>query len=219
MREIYLTFLSQKRDEKRLSYDDLVPRTSMSKSKIQRIFTGQTEPTVSDLEIIVEKGLGANIKELYALVGESELKASEDVDYKGAQALMDEFAAEKARIHTNYETKIETLVAQSDKRQQAFTDALAQIGEQYRKNADCLTGIIRDNEAYIRDLLAKTEHANSIAISEKERAETAEKRVIELDKRRYQVFWSMLGVIVLLLFIIVISIVFDIPAFNWGNTP
>lgn len=217
MREIYLSFLNQKKDEKRLSYDELAPKTNMSKSKLQRIFTGQTEPTVSDLEILVEKGLGANIDELYAIVGESELKASEDIDYKGAQALLADFAAEKAQIHENYKTNIQHLVAKSDERQQIFTDTLKLIGDQYRANVEFLIGINEDNKARLVDLLAKTEHANAMAVSEQKRAEEAEKRVVELDKRRYQVFWSMLGVIVLLLLIIVISIVFDIPAFNWGN--
>lgn len=217
MRTVYLTYLTQKKDEKKLSYDDMVPRTNMSKSKIQRIFTGQQEPTVSDLETIVEKGLQEDIDTLYAMIGKREMRDSEELDFKGAKALMDEFATEKARIHATYEAKLNSLVEQSDKRQQAFTDALNQMGEQYRKNADYMKGVIVDNEGYIRDLLAKVEHANAIADSERNRAEDAEGRIEELDKRRHHVFWGMLGVVIVLLCIIVVSIAFDIPAFNWGN--
>lgn len=225
MRQIYLDYLAQTRDEKRLSYDDLVPRTNMSKSKLQRIFTGQTEPTVSDLEIIVEKGLKGRIEDLYAKIGEQELKDSEELDYKGARALLDDFNAEKKQIRTEYQTRIDQLVSSNDDRQKAFTLALDQIGAQYKKNADYLTGIIKDNENYIRDLLEQTERANMIAAAAQENAQEVEKKIAVLDKRlvdsekrRFQVFWSMLSVIILLLVVIVISVVFDIPAFNWGNS-
>lgn len=217
MRAVYLTYLTQKKDEKKLSYDDMVPRTNMSKSKIQRIFTGQQEPTVSDLETIVENGLQEDIDTLYAMIGKREMRDSEELDFKGAKALMDEFASEKARIHANYEAKLNSLVEQSDKRQQAFTDALNQMGEQYRKNADYMKGVIADNEGYIRDLLAKVEHANAIADSEKHRAEAAEERIDELDKRRHQVFWSMLTLVAFMAILLVLGVVLDLPMIGMGN--
>lgn len=224
MRQIYLDYLAQTRDEKRLSYDDLVPRTNMSKSKLQRIFTGQTEPTVSDLEIIVEKGLKGRIEDLYAKIGEQELKDSEELDYKGARALLDDFNAEKKQIRTEYQTRIDQLVSSNDERQKAFTLALDQIGAQYKKNADYLTGIIKDNENYIRDLLEQTERANVIAAAAQQRAKASEEkisvledRVVESEKRRYKVFWTMLALSALLLFLLVLGVILDLPMIGMGN--
>ena len=224
MRQIYLDYLAQTRDEKRLSYDDLVPRTNMSKSKLQRIFTGQTEPTVSDLEIIVEKGLKGRIEDLYAKIGEQELKDSEELDYKGARALLDDFNAEKKQIRTEYQTRIDQLVSSNDERQKAFTLALDQIGAQYKKNADYLTGIIKDNENYIRDLLEQTERANMIAAEAQKRAQesekkisTLEKRLVQSEKRRYKVFWTMLALVVILLTLLVLGVILDLPLIGMGN--
>ena len=217
MRKIYLDFLTQKKDTKKLSYDDIVITSNMSKSKLQRIFTGQVDPTVSDLEAIVEKGLGASMMELYALIGRQEFKDSESLDYKGAKELLSDFNAEKAQIRTEYQTRIDQLVATSDERQKAFTLALEKLSTQYKVNADYLVGIILDNEAYIRDLLAKTEAANKIAAEAQERAKNAEKRIDSLDKHRHQVFWSMLLLVFVLLGIIIASVVLNIPAIGWGN--
>ena len=217
MRQIYLDFLTQKKDAKKLSYDDLVASTNMSKSKLQRAFTGQVELTVSDLEIIVEKGLSASIQELYARVGEQEMKDSEDLDFKGARALLADFNAEKQQLRQEYQTRIDQLVATSDERQKAFTTALEQIGAQYKANANYLTDIIIDNEAYIRDLLAKTEHAQHIAKAAQSRAEKAESKIEKLDKKRFQVFWSMLAVTLLLIGIIIASMILNLPELGWGN--
>lgn len=217
MREIYLDFLAQKKDAKRLSYDEMEKTANMSKSKLQRIFTGQVDPTVSDLETIVEKSLGASLTELYALIGKKEFMDSEEIDYKGAKELLADFSAEKAQIRAEYQARIDQLVATSDERQKAFTLALDQMGTQYRKNADYLVGVINDNEAYIRDLLAKNEAANRIASEAQEQAKKAQTRIDNLDKRRYQVFWSMLLLVFVLLGIIIASIVLNIPAIGWGN--
>lgn len=231
MKEIYLNFLTKKKDIRRASYEDMESRTNMSKSKLQRIFTGQTDPTVSDLEIIVEKGLQSSLVELYALIGKQEMEASEELDYKGAHALMEEFAREKAQINESYKVNIEHLMQKSDERQEAFTKALTVIGEQYRANADYLTGVIRDNEGYIRDLLAKTEHSNAIAIAEQKRAEDAENRAKIADeradsaekenrttrKKMYMLFSGMLVLVILLVVLLALGIVLDLPTLGMGN--
>ena len=43
MKEIYLNYLTQKKDAKKLAYDVLEERTNISRSKLQRIFTGQLD--------------------------------------------------------------------------------------------------------------------------------------------------------------------------------
>lgn len=217
MRKIYLDFLTQKKDAKKLSYDEMELTSNMSRSKLQRIFTGQVDPTVSDLETIVEKSLGANIMELYALMGKQEFKDSESLDYKGAKELMADFYAEKAQIRAEYQTRIDQLVSTGDERQKAFALSLEQLSTQYRKNADYLVGIIEEKEAHIQDLLAQNVQANKIAKAAQERAEAAEKRIDDLDKRRHQVFWSMLLLVFILLGIIIASFILNIPAIGWGN--
>lgn len=217
MRKIFLDFLTKKKDERRLSYEEMETATHMSKSKLQRIFTGQVDATVDDLEIIVEKGLRSSMAELYALIGEQEMKYSENLDYKGARALIEDFNEEKRQIRLEYQSRIDQLVADGDERQKAFTVALDQLGAQYRKNADFLTGIIKDNENYIRDLLVRTEQANGIAQAAQARAARAEKRIDNLDKRRHHVFWVMLSVVLILTGVIIASFGINIPAIGWGN--
>lgn len=217
MKDIYLNYLTQKKDAKKLSYDDLVVRTNISKSKLQRIFTGQIEVTVADLELIVEKGFNEGTDELYAKMGKQEFRDSAGVDYKGAQALLADFNAEKAQIREEYENRIGQSIKAREDTQQAFSSALETLGDQYRKNADYLTGIIKDNEAYIRDLLAKTERANMIASSAQKRAEEAEKARESIDKRRHQVFWCMIILVFCLLGVIIASFVLNIPTIGWGN--
>ena len=237
MREIMLTALTERKDKTGVSYERISNRieqkrgTYISVSKLQRIFTGQSDPTVQDFEMIAEDGLEMNLFELYAKIGKQELEASEEVDYKGAHALLEDFAAEKAMIHANYKTNIEHLMAKSDERQKAFTDALNLIGDQYKKNADYLTGIIRDNEAYIRDLLAKTEHSNAISLAAQKRAEEAEKRADEANeradaaelenrttrKKMYMLFSGMLFLVVFVVVLLALGIVLDLPTLGMGN--
>lgn len=216
------------------NYKDVESDLGFSERTFRRWLSGDTEPTISVFYKVVEY-FGGNKKDVQARIGMAALDEWEKSGFKNAKELMEEHAAEKAKIHQNYETKIVTLVEQSDKRQkafeealnligeqadknrEAFTDALKLISDQYRTNADYLTGVIKDNEAYIRDLLAKTEHANSIAMSEKKRAEEAEKRIEELDKRRHHMFWGMLALVLLLVILLTLGIVLDLPLIGMGN--
>lgn len=224
MKPALLNFLTRKKDEKKLSYEDMAEKANMSKSKLQRIFTNQVDPTISDLEDIVEKALGASMLELYAIIGEQELNDSEVLGYKGAKELMADFAAEKKQIRAEYQTRIDQLVATSDERQKAFTIALEQIGGQYRTNADYLTGTIKDNEKYIRDLLAQTERANVIAAAAQKQADESEKRAdsAELEnrttrKKMYALFAGMLAILIIVVSFTIFLIVADVPYLGGGN--
>lgn len=223
MRKIYLDTLTRKKDETGISYERISTRieqkrnVSLSVSKLQRIFTGQQEPSVLDFEMIIEDGLEMDLMSVYAKMGRQEFKDSEQVDYKGAKELIADFNTEKAQIREEYETRIAQSIKAREETQLSFNLALAQIGDQYQKNAEYLNGIITDNEAYIRDLLAQTEKANSIAEAAQKRAEEAEKSRNDIDGRRHQVFWGMLSVILVLLGIIIASFILNIPAIGWGN--
>lgn len=217
MKDIYLNYLTQRKDAKKLSYDVLEERTHISKSKLQRIFTGQIDVTISDLETIVEKGFCENTEVLYAQMGKQEFADSQDVDYKGARELLKNFADEKAQIRSEYEMRIGQSIKAREDTQQAFSSALATLGDQYRKNADYLTTIIKDNEAYIRDLLSQTERAEAIAAAAQKRAEEAEKTREDIEKRRHHVFLGMLFIVVVLLAALLFIIIADVPQIGGGN--
>lgn len=226
MKEIYLNYLTQKKDAKKLAYDVLEERTNISRSKLQRIFTGQLDVTISDLETIVEKGFEESTDELYAQMGKQEFRDSKDVDYKGAKELLSDFNAEKAQIREEYEKRIGQSIKAREDTQTAFSSALETLGDQYRKNADYLTGIIKDNEAYIRDLLAQTADANAIAAAAQKRAEEADNRAdsAELEnrttrKKMYKLFAGMLAILLVVFACLMFIIIADVPYLGGGNLP
>lgn len=226
MKEIYLNYLTQKKDAKKLAYDVLEERTNISRSKLQRIFTGQLDVTVSDLETIVEKGFEESTDELYAQMGKQEFRDSKDVDYKGAKELLSDFNAEKAQIREEYEKRIGQSIKAREDTQTAFSSALETLGDQYRKNANYLTGIIKDNEAYIRDLLLQTADANAIAAAAQKRAEEADNRAdsAELEnrttrKKMYKLFAGMLAILIVIFGFLMFIIIADVPYLGGGNLP
>lgn len=226
MKEIYLNYLTQKKDAKKLAYDVLEEKTNISRSKLQRIFTGQLDVTVSDLETIVEKGFEESTDELYAQMGKQEFRDSKEVDYKGAKELLSDFNAEKAQIREEYEKRIGQSIKAREDTQTAFSSALETLGDQYRKNADYLTGIIKDNEAYIRDLLSQTERANVIAAAAQKRAEESDERAdtAELEnrttrKKMYKLFAGMMTILLVVFGFLMFIIIADVPYLGGGNLP
>lgn len=217
MRKIYLDFLTRKKDAKKLSYDEMELSSNMSRSKLQRIFTGQTDPTVSDLETIVEKSLGASMLELYALMGEQEFKDSEDLDYKGAKELMADFAAEKEQIRKDFSDRIEQAIQARIDAQGAFDTALNAIQSQYARNAEYLTDLVKKSEAYNQKLTERAIKAEEEMQKAAERATAYLAERDNLDKRRHQVFWAMLLLVFILLGIIIASFILNIPTIGWGN--
>lgn len=226
MKEIYLNYLTEKKDAKKLAYDVLEERTNISRAKLQRIFTGQVDVTVPDLETIVEKGFVETTDELYARMGKKEFRDSKEVDYKGAKELLSDFNAEKAQIREEYEKRIGQSIKAREDTRTAFSSALEKLGDQYRKNADYLTSIIKDNEAYIRDLLVQTADANAIAAAAQKHAEEADNRAdsAELEnrttrKKMYKLFAVMLAILIVVFGFLMFIIIFDVPYLGGGNLP
>lgn len=217
MKKIYLDYLTQKKDAKKLSYDDLLQLTNMSKSKLQRIFTGQVEITLTDLEIIVEKGFGESMSELHALIGAQELRESEKLDFKGARALLDDFNAEKAQIRAEYQTRIDQLIIANDDRQKAFALALKQLEERYNANAEYLVKTVEKLEARNKELALRVAKEADVAHAAQKRAEEAETRCETLDKRRHHMFWGMLAMVLLLVILLTLGVVLDLPLIGMGN--
>ncbi len=193
------------------------PEQSISISKLHRIFSDPDCKVSVEEILLLAEAFAKDPNELFAKIGGREYQASEGVDYKGAEALLRDFAREKEEIRQEYEVRITQSIKAREDTQQAFQTALAQIGEQYRANADYLTGIIKENETYIRDLLSKTERANIIAEAAQKRAEEAEKAREIIDKRRHQVFWGMIVIVFALLGLLFSSFILNIPSIGWGN--
>lgn len=107
MRAIYLEILTTAKDVSRASYDVVYQRTGISVSKLQRIHTGQQSLSVDDFELICEKGYGLDLDEVYARFGRQEFRDSEEVDYKGAKALLADFKDEKEAIWQQCEQRVQ----------------------------------------------------------------------------------------------------------------
>lgn len=217
MKPALLSFLTRKKDEKRLSYEDMEAKVNMSKSKLQRIFTNQADPTISDLEDIVEKALGAPMRELYAIIGEQELNDSEEIGYKGAKELLSDFADEKKQIRAEYQTRIDQLVATGDERQKAFTLGLKQVEEQYRKNADYLTGLVERSEKYNAQLTERAVKAEEDAKKANDRADAAELENRTTRKKMYKLFYTMLCLLIAVFGFLMFVMIADVPQIGGGN--
>lgn len=144
MRAIYLEILTTAKDTSRTSYDVVYQRTGISVSKLQRIHTGQQSLSVDDFELICEKGYGLDLDEVYARFGRQEFRDSEEVDYKGAKALLADFGQEKESIRQQYEERV----------------------QREREAVDFLKGLLDETKAYNaklteRAIKAETESAQA----------------------------------------------------------
>lgn len=217
MKKIYLDTITTAKDSKRLSYETLHDRTGLSVSKLQRIFTGQVECTVDDFELICEKGLELDMRDVYAPMGKQEFHDSEEFGYKGAKELLADFAEEKKQIRAEYQVRIDQLVATSDERQKAFTLALDHLEKQYRKNADYLTGLVARSEEYNAKLTERAVIAEKESAQANSRADAAELENRTTRKKMYKLFSSMLLILLLLFSFTIFLIVADVPYLGGGN--
>ena len=210
MKRIYLDFLTQKKDTKRLSYDVLAERTKLSASKLQRIFTGQVDASVDDFELIIEKGLQADVREVYARIGEQEARASEQLDFAGTERMLQTFSEEKAQLRKEYEERIIRAEQAREDAQESFDAAINALQTQYTNTAEYLTGLVTKAEEHSRALAARAARAE-------ERAESAERRADDHERAHRHNFWAMLGLVVIMMCLLVLGIVLDLPMLGLGN--
>ena len=209
-----------------------------SETTFRRWLSGKTEPTISTFYKVVEY-FGGNKKDVQARIGMAALDEWEQSGYKNARELMEEFNAERAKLHEAHQKEKEQMresheaskatmreehAAQIEKLkslrlelQEVFQNNIQILSGQYQKNVEYLTNHLNRVERLNDDLSARAVKAADLALAAQKRAEAAEKRADELDKRRHQVFWGMFALVIILLGIVVASIVFDIPALNWQN--
>lgn len=190
MKEIYTNFLIRKKEAAKLSYDVLQERTGISASTLCRYFKGDAEPTMDTMERIVD-ALGANMRDLYAQVGEQEMKDSQQVDYKGASALLEDFSKRESL----YKDHLSTL-------ERSHASALKNRDETYERSVSYLKNQIAELKQDNKDLL--------------ERATRAEAVRDQLDVRRHHVFWGMLSIILVVLVLFAGAIIADLPQIGMG---
>lgn len=201
MKDIYLEYLNNTRDKKRLSYEEVRSRLGNIKavSTLQRIFTGQTEPTVEDFELIVEKGLGEDLRDVYALIGAREFTDSAIIDYKGAKELLADFAAEKEQIRKSYEERIATSRELRAAQQEAFQEAIQALEAKYERGTKYLKGRIdeceRDLEAQTRRAVAAEARVDAMKEEMADIKREHDRHCREVHRRYRGLSWVMVGVV------------------------
>ena len=198
MKKIYLDYLATTRDRKDISYEELRLRINGAKSvsTIQRIFTGQTEPTVEDFEMIIEQGLGEDIREVYALIGAQEFKDSERIDYKGAKELMAEFAAEKEALRKEFADRLAHAKEMRIAEQAGFKIALESLEDKYNKGTAYLKRLIEQKDNEIGSLTTRALKAET-ELETISNAHDAHCR--EIHRKYRYLSWGCIGVVVVAL--------------------
>lgn len=189
MREIYTNHLIRLKEKKKVSFTALQEKTGISDSTLCRWFRGEGNPSVDDLEVLFE-AMGSDMREVFADIGEQEMKASEKIEYKGADALLADFERREQIYKEHCDQRVAHQIELREKLQESFHASLAslekaheaalkQCAEHYDKSVYYLKNELSDMRQKNRELM--------------DRAIAAEQRADDLDKRRHNVFWGMLA--------------------------
>lgn len=164
MKEIVLNHLLAKKEQSRRSYADIANRCHMSDSKLQRIFTGQSEATVSDLNAILSDGLDSDPRELWALCGMQEWDDSAEVGYKGAAELIPYYKEQlekeeeiRNNINAAFASSIEAL-------KEAHVEDLKQRDDRYEVAVKHLRTEFLDAKANLQAALKSVKWWRAIAV-------------------------------------------------------
>lgn len=82
------------------------PSSSISVSKLHRMFSDPNYKLSIEELLSVVKAMGQDPKEILAVIGEQEYVASKDVGYKGAAELIAEFERREAALRDGYEDRL-----------------------------------------------------------------------------------------------------------------
>lgn len=83
------------------------PSSSISVSKLHRMFSDPNYKLSIEELLSVVKAMGQDPKEILAVIGEQEYVASKEVGYKGATELIAEFERREAALRGGYEDRLE----------------------------------------------------------------------------------------------------------------
>lgn len=179
MKQAYIDhFEAIRQEHPEYTYRYLEKETGISASTIQRWFAGKGTPSVDDLERVFE-AMGSSMQQVFAEVGEKEMRDSAKLDYKGANALLEDFQKREAALVSSHEKEKEHLAELRKVEKEAYTSATIKQDEVYKNVTTHLKAQVRELEEKNKEL--------------SERASNAEKDRERLDVRRHHVFWAMLA--------------------------
>lgn len=197
---------------------------SISVSKIHRIFSDPDCKVSIDDILLLSEAFDADPNELFAKIGGREYAASKGVDYKGAETLLREFAQEREQMRAEFAARIDQSIEARKETQRAFDEAIAvfqttvgHIEEQYRKNADYLTGLVERSEKYNAQLTERAVRAEEAAAQAEARADSAEQENRATRKKLYKLFFVMLGLLIAVFAFLMFIMIADVPYLGGGN--
>lgn len=188
-------------ETKKKTYDEIAAGTGISKSTISRLMKQRhaTNYTLDMIASYFEVG-----DELIALIGEEEHTAC---------PLISGVSGELKRLEGIYAERETRLQSQCDERVAALRLQMSMLQEHH---AQALT---KRDETYERSVAYLKDQVEAMQIERKENhieLEKARKHADDLDRKRHNVFWGMLVVIILLLMLISIMIGVDAPGIGMG---
>lgn len=214
MREIYTNHLIKLKEKRKISFTTLQEKTGISDSTLCRWFKGEGNPSVDDLEALFE-AMGSDMREVFADIGEQELKASEKIEYKGADALLADFERREKIYKEHCDLRVQHEIQLRDNLQESFHASLTSLkkahDEALKKRDDTYDRSVSYLKQQIKDLI---EENRSLA----QRAVDAEKQRDRIDEKRHGVFWGMLAALICVavtcIGLLIAAVVVDKP--EWG---
>lgn len=168
-------------DQKKLSGKTLVnvqEDIGYARSTVQRWLSGENDPTMEQFETLYEY-FGGSLHDLYADVGEQEIRATEKIGYQGAEVMVEHY---EQRLLAKDE-KCSLLQAHHEQR-------VKEINESHQKSVEYLKG-------EIGRLRSELDLANKAAVTLAEAAKS-------YSGKKHIVFWTLAAanvVLAVLLFV------------------
>lgn len=148
MRPILLERLNNQKKISGKSLEAISKITGYSDSTLSRWYKGESTPDMDQLENVYV-ATGGSLKDLYAEIGEAEVKAAEKFDYKGTDALLAEFEKREKLYQHHCEQVVAHERVLREHQQQSFDKAIqalqdsnketvAHLRERYTASTDYL---------------------------------------------------------------------------------
>lgn len=195
MRKIYADYFISLKEKSGKSFAALEKDIGRSASTICRWLKEEGEPTFEEILLLCE-AMGGNPRDLFASVGEQELKASEKVDYMGADALLEDFARREAIYRENCDQRVAHQIELRQELQKSFDTMVATLAREHEAALTKRDETYDRTTSYLKKLVDTLEDKNAKLMERmkdaERRAEVAEQMRSDIDKRRHHVFWGML---------------------------
>lgn len=212
MKKIYIDRLVTLKKKRNVSYDTMQEALGISASTLCRYFNGDAEPTMDTLERILEY-LGGSMRELYADVGEAEMKAAEKVAYHGTDALLEDFRLREEQYKKSCEERLAHAAEMRLQLQQSFESALSTLERAHASALAKRDETYERTTAYLKELVIELRADNKEL---RERSAAAETSREHMHGHCRRVFWGMLSAVIALAVLLTVYIVIDAPQIGAG---